>query len=217
MIASKIIQICFGYDFGCFEFKDVKIKLLVKSIHLLQSVLLSFSSIATVYYKLNAAALIWVCANKIQYMCYVFSIIFFHTGTTLSQFSNDINYIDLALDSNEARKSVRKRNTVVIILLGTHRVIISTYFSMATGTFEKSVWSGAVSYILNISLDVIIFLNIVMFYSVYFRLYLFTKKVSKINTIHDVVTLRQLYKLIAEVAEKYKRLFDPIVSKSYYF
>lgn len=174
-IAFTFFQLCFGYDFGCFKYRSNKIKLLVKFFCVLQSILLSVSTIAPVYYTFNLVAMLWMCVNRTQYIgiCFVF-LTNFSQSNTICEFQNDLNCIDVALNSNEANKSVTKRKILVLILFVMHRVTISTYFAIATDIFTKSLWAGVVTYMIVISTDFIIFCNIFALYSIYCRLYLLT-------------------------------------------
>lgn len=212
--AFRLLQILFGYDFGYFLYKSLKIKFIAKLFCLLQSILVAFLLINAVYHRINEVALFWYCIFVFQYVSLVFSLTLFPSDTTLSRFQNELSRIDLALKSNDANSSERKWKIIILIFLATHRITIITYFFIAIDIFMKPVWLTITFLLMIISIDFVALFFILMFYSLYLRIYLLNELVLKSDTV-QIICYRHLYMLIVRVTEKYKRIFNAPVSKLY--
>lgn len=211
VIFFKFLQIILGYDFGYFKYNSIKIKFIVRLLGVLQSVFISALYFYTVYYQISVYGLFWFYIYLVQYMLYILIFSFDQSDASLCRFQYEINEIDVALKCNSAQRSVQIRKQFVLFLLNTYEIGIFIAFFRFHGIFKLLSWpSTIVYYSIVLSLEYVTVANIFIFYAVYYRLCIFVKKLKTVN--NEVDYYRRLYKLIAEVIEKYKKLFDPIVS-----
>lgn len=88
IVALRFLQIFFGYDFGYFEYRYFKIKLIAKLACLVQSIHITYVLINSVYERLNEVAPLWyiILVIALQYNALVFVLILFPADATLSRF-----------------------------------------------------------------------------------------------------------------------------------
>lgn len=207
----RFLQVVFGYDFGYFEYNSTKIKYIARSVCVLQSLILTSFLLSNMFLTMNTTDASWIGNLVLKHFLFVLIFAFVPSDTALSEFQFKINDIDLALKSDEACSGVQKRFIFTLILFMIYRLTAILCFILKNGIYLQPAWIVFIYFPMVLVLETVTVINIFIFYSIYRRVIILKKIVQLVN-VKNIRQYRFLYKLIADVCEQYKIIFDPIVS-----
>lgn len=203
-------HVIFEIDFGFINHKSVYTKCFLIFPCILKCLVVNY-----LLFNENFPVIINIgrCGYIVAYAFYV--IIFTKNNiiskVTLKCFRTDLQRIDLKLNCFSAAEYVDKKVLIALILIICIRLTRSIIFcTMTYHNCSSALVSVIITHSIIFTVESVTVINAYVFYSIYYRLFNLTSRVANCN--ESVFPFNNLYRMIGDMAYKYKSAFDAVVS-----
>lgn len=214
-VLFKLIQFTLSLDFGVYKYKTFKMKCVAKVLTLAGCLAASAACVSLIISNIfeNQLFFGWYTLFVCQYTIVIFMFTF-NNGMTFIDYKMMLLRFDAKyqIDSNVYHFNI-KIVLVVVISVTSRLFLCAVYCIYSTENCIKP-WYNQLLFFPWLSLDIVLIMNMFLFYATYCRL---AKFPSLFENPKNVVPLRNSYKLIVDSLEKTKKSFDAVVSMSNLF
>lgn len=202
----------FSFDFGFYNFMSYKLKCFEKMCYFLKCLILTCTALLYLAEEeFDISIHPWVMMYLIQYFIYVLVLIFFRSDSTLYKFECEIKDIDKMMKCEGASRVVEKRKALSIVTYSLIPLLLTLHSCAYLLPCSGYITSSILYIYLLTALETVMILNTFIFYSIYYRFVIFESNL-RASSHDDLSYLFHIYQLYTDVAEKYKRSYDHLVS-----
>lgn len=213
-IVFKLQHVVFSLDFGFFQFKSFKIKIIVKLLSLFQCFCYTYVYLSEVFTSNIRLRVFWYVNALIHYVVFVVLLLCIKSDSTFCNLLHDLDKIDRDLKIDPESYNLDVKIVMVVFINIFFRLALTLTFCAGAGVCVLSLFNRLLLTFLHASVDFVLITYTFVYYVIYCRL----RKLLSILEIgnRNIVFLQHIYKALHDVADKYKDAFDLIVSEYVY-